>query len=42
MQGDETVEEVIKLKLEIKELKERLEILEMQMDKVLRMLLSRY
>lgn len=42
MQGDETTEEVIKLKQEIKELKERLEILEMQMDKVLRMLLSRY
>lgn len=42
MQGDETTEEVIKLKLEIKELKERLEILEMQMDKILRMLLSRY
>ena len=39
MQGDETTEEV---KQEIKELKERLEILEMQMDKVLRMLLSRY
>ena len=41
MQGDET-ETAEEVKQEIKELKERLEILEMQMDKVLRMLLSRY
>lgn len=39
MQGDD---DATVLKLEVKELKERLEILEMQMDKILRMLLSRY